>query len=671
MSKMYNKSTNLLITTIKERCRVCYTCVRECPAKAIRISGGQAEVVPGRCIGCGNCVRVCSQDAKQYLNSRNEVLELLKTESMVVACIAPSFPADFYDITPEKMVGMLKVIGFDHVYEVAFGADLVAREMNNFLDSSNGKRLISTTCPAVFEYVKCYHPNLTENLATVVSPMIAMSRVIKEINGRDVKIVFIGPCIAKKAEASDLEVFGEIDEVLTFKELKQIFEELQIVSKDVPSFPFDGPIGGKGALFPLSRGMMQSVEVFEDLMKGDIVSADGRYEFIDAIKEFESGDLNTKLLELLCCNGCIMGPGMVTDEPVFRRRSRISKYVRNRMNEIDRSEFNGNIEKFSKLNLSRTFIPNDQRTSLPDPEEIKSVLIRMGKVTLMDELNCGACGYESCREHAIAIIEGLAEDEMCLPFSIERLHKSVKQLEVSNEQLAKTREALNQSEKLASMGQLAAGIAHELNNPLGVVLMYANLVLEDIDRQSTAFDDLNIIAQEAERCKKIVSDLLNFARKNKVVFQPVNICDMVDQCLKVTQVPTNISVEIVHEYKNLTADIDRDQILQIMNNLITNAINSMAKGGKLIVVTRKNNMNIEIIIKDSGVGIPDQIIDKIFQPFFTTKQIGKGTGLGLAVTYGIIKMHKGTIKVKSNADPGKGQTGTTFTVILPVENSTN
>lgn len=668
---MYNKSTNLLITTIKERCRVCYTCVRECPAKAIRISGGQAEVVPGRCIGCGNCVRVCSQDAKQFLDSRSEVLELLRTKSKVVACIAPSFPADFYDLSPQKLVGILKKLGFDKVYEVAFGADLVAREMHYFLESSDAKRLISTTCPAVFEYVKCYHPDLTENLAPVVSPMIAMARVIKEINGNETKIVFIGPCIAKKAEASDLEVSGEIDEVLTFKELKQMIDEFQLISKDVQSLPFDEPIGGKGALFPLSRGMMQSVEVYEDLIKGDIITADGRYEFIDAIKEFESGDLNTKLLELLCCNGCIMGPGMVTDEPVFRRRARISKYVRNRMNEFDQNEFNKNIEKYSKLNLARTFIPNDQRTKSPEPEEIKDVLIRMGKVTLMDELNCGACGYESCREHAIAIIEGLAEDEMCLPYSIERLHKSVKQLEISNEQLARTREALNQSEKLASMGQLAAGIAHELNNPLGVVLMYANLVLEDIDKQSSTFEDLNIIAQEAERCKKIVSDLLNFARKNKVVFQHVNICDMVDQCLKVTQIPQNISVKTIHENLNLSADIDRDQILQVLNNLITNAINSMIMGGQLTVITSKNNKNIEIAIKDTGVGIPDSNIDKIFQPFFTTKQIGKGTGLGLAVTYGIIKMHKGVIKVYSNAIPEKGQTGTVFTVILPIENCTN
>jgi signal transduction histidine kinase/iron only hydrogenase large subunit-like protein len=653
-----------LISTISERCRVCYTCVRECPAKAIRISGGQAQVIPGRCIGCGNCVRVCRQNAKTYASSIDAVKSLLDNHSKVSACIAPSFTAEFWDIDYRVVIGSLRDIGFEFVQEVAFGADLVAKQTMEIFNTQT-KKYISTSCPAVVEYVKCYQPNLVEHLSPIVSPMVAMARVVKQLHGEDTKVVFIGPCIAKKGEALDTELFGEVDEVLTFQELREILKEKEISFESVIPSEFDAPLAGKGTLFPLARGMTQSVEVYEDLMKGDIITADGREGFIEALKEFESGDLDAKLLELLCCKGCMMGAGMTTDEPQFRRRSRISKYARQSQFNRDKEKWAEEIKSYENIDLTRYYLPNDQRTIQPSEDEIKKILQRLGKFNPSDELNCGACGYDSCRAQAAAIYEGWAEVEMCLPFTIEKLHKTVSQLGLTNDQLASTRDALNQSEKLASMGQLAAGIAHELNNPLGVVLMYANLVLEDLDKSDEKTEDLKIIAAEAERCKKIVSDLLNFARKNKVTLLPVNICDLVDQTLKVTSVPETINLQIIHKVENPIAEMDRDQIVQVLNNLIGNAITAMAEVGSLTIKTKGGDKNVEIIVKDSGHGISEKNIGKIFQPFFTTKQMGKGTGLGLAVSYGIIKMHRGSIKVNSNDDPKKGETGTTFIVTLP------
>jgi signal transduction histidine kinase len=401
------------------------------------------------------------------------------------------------------------------------------------------------------------------------------------------------------------------------------------------------------------------------LVTGNIVAADGREDFIDAVKALESGDLDANLLELLCCKGCIMGPGMSVDDSLFKRRSRVGKYVRNIVSQRDYEVWQNEIEKYSKIDLTRYFEANDQRIPDPSEDEILQVLHRMGKFKEADELNCGACGYETCRQHAIAVIKGFAEDEMCLPFTIEKLHKTVFDLGVTNEQLASAREALMQSEKLASMGQLSAGIAHELNNPLGVVLLYANLVLDEIDNKSPLREDLAMIASEANRCKKIVAGLLNFARENKVVSSRTNIRELLDQCISVAQTPEKVSISVEHNIDDPYAMLDRDQIIQVISNLISNAITAMNDEGNIWITTSGDDNFITICVKDNGCGISESNMKKIFEPFFTTKTLGKGTGLGLAVTYGIIKMHRGNIKVESNANPRKGPTGTTFTITLP------
>jgi signal transduction histidine kinase len=289
----------------------------------------------------------------------------------------------------------------------------------------------------------------------------------------------------------------------------------------------------------------------------------------------------------------------------------------------------------------------------------------MGKFTADDELNCGACGYASCREHASAICEGLAESEMCLPYSIDELQTAVKELENSREQLADAQEALLQSEKMASMGQLAAGIAHEVNNPLGVVLMYAHLLMDECPADSKYREDLVMITEQADRCKKIVAGLLNFARQNKLVRHPADMRQLVERAMRTIPLPENVALKIDHDLDDPIAEVDRDQVVQVLTNLATNAVAAMEHGGTLTLRTAGDDNRVTIAVIDTGTGIKPENIKKIFEPFFTTKQMGKGTGLGLAVTYGIVKMHSGDIRVQSNADPEKGPTGTTFTVLLP------
>ncbi len=649
----------MLVYTIKELCRTCYTCVRECPAKAIRIEGGQAEVMDDRCIACGNCTKVCSQGAKVFLKTGERVMKLLNNDSKVAAIVAPSFPAEFQELTDyRELIGMIRAIGFDYVLEVAFGADLVADRFKKLV-GGNDEYYISSDCPSIVNYVKYYHPSLVDNLAPVVSPMVAMSRVVKTMYGKDTNVVFIGPCIAKKAESS------EIDEAITFTELREMLSQLNISPGTGRLSDFDPPLGNRGAIFPVTRGLLQTANINDDAITGNIIAAEGRIDFQGALKEFEAGLIKNQHMELLCCEGCIMGPGLSKNGKQFNRRTLVSSYANQKMNEIDHKEWQKAIDSFADLDLSVRHRPEEHKIIVPDESEVDEVLISMGKLTPKDHLNCGACGYETCVEHAIAITKSIAEVEMCLPYTIETLHKSVKDLALSNEKLTSMKQALKQSEKLAHMGQLSAGIAHELNNPLGVVIMYSNILLDETSPEDPVREDLKLIVDQAARCKKIVAGLLNFARKNQVNYQNMSIVDLVEHSLESLIVPEKVTISVTNKTTNPVAMFDVEQMTQVLTNLVKNAFEAMPEGGSIEIILEDTLGDVEITIVDSGTGIAEDDRAKIFEPFYTTKGIGLGTGLGLATTYGIVKMHKGQIAVDSNNDPAKGPTWTKFKIGLP------
>ncbi|MDD3877264.1 MAG: [Fe-Fe] hydrogenase large subunit C-terminal domain-containing protein [Bacteroidales bacterium] len=657
---MGHANRNKLVFTVKDKCRVCYTCVRECPVKTIKIINGQAEVLSERCIGCGNCVNVCSQKAKVYFDSKQLVTHMLTNEKKVIAVLAPSFPADFTDIKDYKvLIGMIKHLGFYKVMDVAFGADLVASKYKEIIEPNNGKSYISSDCPAIVFYIEHFHPELVSNLAPIASPMVAIARVARKKYGNDIKVVFIGPCVAKKAESN------EIDEALTFSELKELFVNAGIDDKSVIPSEFDPPLSGKGAIFPVSRGLLQTVNKTDDIIGGEVIVASGKNNFKEAIKEFENNEIANSHLELLCCNGCIMGPGMSEKNKLFFKRSQISKYVNTKLQNLDRIQWEKDLNEFSKINLKQTFSNLDRRLEIPDTIEIENALLKLGKVKPSDHLNCGACGYDTCIEHAIAVIHGSAEDEMCLPYSIEKLHNSINDLNLSNEKLASARQALKQSEKLAHMGQLSAGIAHELNNPLGVITMYSNLVMEELKKDDPLLKDLELIVEQSARCKKIVGGLLNFARKNQVRINEAHILDFAKRSLESVVIPENIKANIVSDLLDPFVMIDTDQMMQVFTNLEKNAIEAMPDGGELIIKISGNENFFEVQFSDTGYGISEENMEKLFTPFFTTKESGKGTGLGLPLVYGIIKMHNGKIDVKSNNDIQKGKTGTTFILTIP------
>jgi nitrogen-specific signal transduction histidine kinase/iron only hydrogenase large subunit-like protein len=633
--------------------------VRECPVKAIKIINGQAEVLSERCIGCGNCVRVCRQEAKVYLRLTDEVSELLKSGQRTAACLAPSFPAEFTEIKDYRiLVGMVKKLGFELVTEVAFGADMVSVAYKKLYHQQDSKGIINSDCPAIVYYVEHYLPEMVDNLAPLVSPMVASSRFLKKKYGDDLQIVFIGPCVAKKAESD------EIDYALTFTELREMFRQHRIKPDEDLACDFDPPFAGKGAIFPVSHGLLQNMDVEADITKGNVIVAEGRINVKDALTEFSQGTLNARHLELLCCEGCIMGPGMSEEGKKYMRRSCISNYVTQKLEDFDQEQWKANMELAKSIDLSTSFVQMDRRTPIPSSNDIAEILKKMGKNDPSDFLDCGACGYDTCVEHAIAIVQGLAETEMCLPYTIEKLHQSIDKVNLSNQELASAREALKQSEKLAHMGQLSAGIAHELNNPLGVITLYSNLLLDEIADDTTK-TDLKLIVEQAERCRKIVGGLLNFARKNQVRLTQIHLEKFVSRSIQSIICPENITIKLQVDLDDPYVFFDADQMMQVLTNLEKNAVEAMPEGGEITLSISEKGEDVIIAISDQGIGISPENMEKVFTPFFTTKEVGKGTGLGLPLCYGIVKMHKGKIDVKSNNEPEKGPTGTTFTIRLP------
>jgi signal transduction histidine kinase/iron only hydrogenase large subunit-like protein len=660
------------IQTIKQNCRRCFTCVRDCPVKAIKIVEGQASVVSDRCIACGNCTMVCSQNAKIYAGGLERNEELLQSGVPVAALLAPSFPAEFPTLDSSRIVGALKSAGYRYVVEVAYGADLVSEAYREFLDSHPEGGWIASACPAVNEYIRKYQPDLTRGLIPIVSPMMATALAVRERYPGNVRCVFIGPCIAKKLEARDASLPPVIDEVLTFKELKTLFAQKNISPWQVEPHPFDPPAAGMGRAFPLSGGFLKSARLEADLLDPKVIIISGHQEVTDVLGATARGEIYPFLIEPLMCEGCHDGPGMSKKGYRHSRKDFVTKYV----NECRRRMVKASPEVteeypppvHARLGLAREFRADDHRLKEPTEQDIRAILAHTNKFLPGDELNCKACGYETCRTKAVAVYHGLAEEAMCLPFMIEQAERVCHELQIPWQEIRQVHRHLINTEKLASMGQLAAGVAHELNNPLGTILLYTNLLQRKLRDRDDLSHDLNLLVDEAQRCKKIVGGLLDFARQNRVRMESVNVGELLRHILANSFQASRLEekgIRLICEDQKVdpSADFDRDQMTQVIVNLVKNAVDAMGTGGGEIRVRAEElaeSGRIRITVADQGCGIPLEDREKIYQPFFTTKNIGKGVGLGLPICYGIVKMHRGTIWYDSVVG-----SGTTFHIELP------
>jgi Na+-translocating ferredoxin:NAD+ oxidoreductase RNF subunit RnfB len=505
---------NPLFRIRQEACIKCYSCVRICPVKAVKVDviTEFPSIVTERCIGCGSCYRACSPAAITYRSSIAETVQMLASGEEVAAICDPTISGEFHDITDyRKFVEMIRKMGFKYVSEVSFGVDLVAGKYKDLLENFKGKYHISANCPAVVSFIEKYYPGLITNLAPIVSPMIATAKVIRQKYGRHVKVVFIGPCIATKDEALRFDGDAKIDAVLTFVELRQLFTQFNIRESQVEFSEFDGPLGYKGSLYPISNGIIQAVDMNEDLLSGSVITTEGRNNMIDAVKEFDSRiDMIRRHFNIFYDEGCLMGPGTSPAGEKFLRMTLVTDYANKRLTTFDKAAWEREMSDFSSIDLSRQYVGDDQRIPLPSDEKIEEVLKMINREGQMqNEIGCEACGYQNCREFAIAIAQGLATTEMCHVFSGRNRQEYIRTLRSTNEKLAKTQAALRESEENAKHEQEAQKEAGEIIHAMlqkllsGVVIVDENL---KIIQSNKAF--IRILGEEAALVDEVIPGLV-------------------------------------------------------------------------------------------------------------------------------------------------------------------
>lgn len=412
---MPSEPASQVVFTNKARCRDCYRCVRVCPVKAIRMHAGQAYVVEERCLACGTCVRECPQQAKSFRNDVDRAIRLMQSPGRKAASIAPSFAAVFPEWQRRRLPSALRRLGFSYVGETAIGAYHVATETARLVARRPGRRHISTACPAIVRYVERYRPAQVPDLVPVVSPMIAHARHIRQKLGAEAKVVFIGPCVAKKAEAERPELSGAVDCVLTFTELAEWLEREAVDLSACEESDFDEMPQGAARLFPLEGGSVRTAGWTADLLDRDCIAASGFEEVAAALDSEPSAAAPHVIEPLFCPQGCINGPAMPDSPGCFRRRSDVLQYATPVPDAHSRAAPLPS-QPQNWLDLAATFSPGAGSEPAVAEDEIRRVLERTGKANLEDQLNCGACGYRTCREKAIAVLQGLAEPEMCIPY---------------------------------------------------------------------------------------------------------------------------------------------------------------------------------------------------------------------------------------------------------------
>ena len=400
------------------KCKHCYKCVRYCEVKAIQVKDERAVIMPDKCILCGHCLKICPQSAKTLKSDLDLVKGFIARGDRVVVSIAPAYMGLLKYKTIGQVRSALIRLGFEDVRETSEGAAFVTAEYARLLEEHAMENIITTCCPSVNDLVEIYYPDLVPYLAPVVSPMIAHGKLLKEELGRDVRVVFLGPCIAKKKESLDMRHQGFIDAVLNFNDINRWLDEENIVIEDCEDMPFTRFDPKVNRLYPVTNGVVSSVLATEPEKDGyRKFYVHGVSNCIDLCKSMARGEIKGCFIEMnMCSGGCIKGP-TVNDESISRFKVKLD------MEEaIAREPASGKAMEpvWEKVSFRKRFVDRSPKDPMPTEEQIREILRMTNKTRPEDELNCGACGYPTCRDKAIAVFQHKAEVSMCIPFMHEK-----------------------------------------------------------------------------------------------------------------------------------------------------------------------------------------------------------------------------------------------------------
>ena len=395
------------VYTLTNECHDCYKCIRECPVKAIKIENGHASVIPEKCVACGNCVKTCPSNAKRVRSDIDKAKNLILAQKDVYVSLAPSWRASFEN-SAEKMIALLKKLGFKDVSETALGAQEVSIKTANILNNSEKGLFISSACPVIVDYIRLYKSEFTKHITPIGSPLMTHAKLLRETYGNDIAVVFIGPCIGKKNEAANCDL---IDVSLTFEELRMwINEEITDTSKVAKDdkYKFVPESAYEGTLYPIDGGMNETIKKSGVNDNVQLLEVCGLHSFDRALKNLDVEKLDkTIFIEALACEGgCVGGPCISSEKAGIVMVSDI----------LTKEKKRDIIPKEPKVVVDYHIEPRKIVNSEHSLQEILDALKRIGKHSVDDELNCGGCGYATCRDLAKALLDGDAETSMCVSY---------------------------------------------------------------------------------------------------------------------------------------------------------------------------------------------------------------------------------------------------------------
>lgn len=507
-------------------CTQSYACIRTCPVKAISTrTDGKPVVNHERCIGCGSCLSVCGSNAVSHFSELDHAIELLSSEYKVAAIVDPTISGEFPDIQDyRKFVEMIRKLGFEYVSEISFGVDLVARKYKELLENFKGKYYMAANCPSLVSYVEKFYPELTDNLAPIVTPMTATAKVVRKAFGKDVKVVCFGPCLSAKHDAGLFDDDGKVDAVLTFRELRELFTRFNIKESKVEYADFDPPIGNLGSLYPLPNGIVYAGAINTDLLSGSTISASGKENMMQAVEEFsQNTEIIKKHFSLFYDQGCLMGPGTTDRSHKFLRRSMVVAYSNKRLKDFDPARWEKDMKNFASLDLSRTFVKDDQRLPIPSNDRIEEIMKSLGK-DMEDRASCNACGHQSCRDFAISISQGLSKPDLCQSFSLRSKNEYIKTLKNNNEKFKKQTESLQELEKALKTENQKIKQETETISALLQNLPSAAVIVDDklkIIESNQSF--IKVLGEDAEMINEVIPGLVGADLKTLLPYPIYNL----------------------------------------------------------------------------------------------------------------------------------------------------